>query len=217
MRKWIFILALAFAGNGAAQAPPQKYEEIPAEMYHLLIDHVGQFPSMTYTGTEGTYQGQISPDVHFYGFGRYKNDNNRQTGIYRNGKFVYGITMNQKFALVGSTEYYAAYNLGTGKLEYIYRNQEKQLYNTSNLTDYQFMAMNYQNGDKYIGEVYKGQRHGYGMYLYKDGRIWFGQYIHGMRNGFGALFTTDKGMKIGQWIGEKEIRVLPVKIFQAKK
>lgn len=217
MKKWLICAVLCLCLDGYSQKPPvSRYEEIPEELYHLVLDHTALFPYMVYNSPEGTYRGQVSPDVEFYGFGNFKSGIYEQTGLYRKGKFIYGITTNKDYAIVGSNDYYAAYNLSTGKLEYIYRNKEKMLIDGSDFTEYQFMALNYSNGDRYVGELMNGQRHGYGLYYYKNGRIWFGQYRNGIRQGFGALFLPLDRLKIGVWNGEEEIRVIPIKTFKAK-
>ena len=61
--------------------------------------------------------------------------------------------------------------------------------------------MKYLNGDQYVGEVYKGKRHGFGIYYYADGDFWFGEYNNDVRVGYGALYTVGDGMFIGEWRG----------------
>lgn len=218
MKKWLFILALGCCLEGMAQKVPlAKYEELPNEVYQIILDHTASFPSMLYQGDDGTYWGQVSPQTQFYGYGTFKSGVYQQTGLYRKGKFIYGITTNKEYAIVGSNDHYAAYNLATGQLEYIYRNKEKMLIDGADLKEYQFMALNYANGDRYIGELMNGQRHGYGMYCYKNGRIWFGQYRNGVRQGFGVLFQPTEQLKIGEWNGEEEVRVIPIKNMKVKK
>ncbi len=218
MRKWLLCAAMCFCLEGFAQkAPVARYEEIPAEVYQLVLDHTALFPYMIYESAEGTYRGQVSPEVQFYGYGNFKSGVYEQTGLYRKGKFIYGITTNAEYAIVGSNDHYAAYNLKSGKLEYIYRNREKMLIDGADLEEYQFMALNYANGDRYVGELMNGQRHGYGIYYYKNGRVWFGQYRQGVRQGFGALFLPENQLKIGEWNGEEEVRVIGLKTFKARR
>ena len=57
---------------------------------------------------------------------------------------------------------------------------------TDNYSSYKFECIEYKGGDKYIGETYKGQRHGQGIYLlWKNGDAWYGPWKDGQRNGYG--------------------------------
>lgn len=210
-------MALCYGMAGFAQRiPVAKYEEVPQEVYQLILDHTALFPSIVYESPEGSYRGQIAPEGQFYGYGNFKSGVYEQTGLYRKGKFIYGITTNRSYAIVGSNDHYAAYNLSTGKLEYIYRNQEKTLIDGAEVPEYQFMALTYGNGDRYVGELLNGQRHGYGIYYYKNGRVWFGQYRQGVRQGFGVLFQSPDQLKTGLWNGEEEVRVIAVPKFKGE-
>ena len=99
----------------------------------------------------------------------------------------------------------------------MYRNREKLLIDGADLSQYQFMVLSYGNGDRYVGELMNGQRHGYGIYYYKNGRVWFGQYRNGVRQGFGALFLPENKLRIGSWNEEEEVRVIPLKNFKGRK
>ena len=218
MKKWLICAAMCFCLKGLAQNTPMaKYEEIPSEMYQITLDYVGQFPYIVYESQDGTYRGQIAHNGQFYGFGNFKSGVYEQTGLYRKGKFIYGITTNKDYAIVGSNEHYTTYNLRTGKLEYVYHNREKLLIDGADLGQYQFMVLSYGNGDRYVGELMNGQRHGYGIYYYKNGRVWFGQYRNGVRQGFGALFLPENKLRIGSWNEEEEVRVIPLKNFKGRK
>ena len=70
------------------------------------------------------------------------------------------------------------------------------------------MSQDFANGDKFIGELYKGKRHGLGIYYYADGGLWYGCFNNDIRNGFGAWFKADNDLVIGLWDGEEERRCI---------
>ena len=48
-----------------------------------------------------------------------------------------------------------------------------------------FNEINYESGDKYVGEMSNKVCHGYGMYIYKNGDVWFGITVLKDPEGFG--------------------------------
>lgn len=69
-----------------------------------------------------------------------------------------------------------------------------------------FERTNYTNGNKYWGETYNGQRHGYGIHIWENGDMWFGPWKDGERNGYGAYFDiTAHTIQSGKWIGNELI------------
>ncbi|MBQ8051332.1 MAG: hypothetical protein IJ197_07135 [Bacteroidaceae bacterium] len=196
----------------AQRTPVEKYELIPASFEHVFIDHVQGFASRIIDLNANQYLGQTTKDGKFYGYGRFISDDGSEIiGKFRDGKLLFGITIGQNSVLVGDHSNYASYSLATGKLEFIYKANERVLIDTKSLADYGFYSMKYANGDQYVGEVYQQQRHGYGMYYYTNGDFWFGQYNNDKRSGFGAYFSIDGNIQIGQWRGDNEVRVLLVK------
>ena len=61
--------------------------------------------------------------------------------------------------------------------------------------------MTYANGDKYVGEIWKGKRHGYGVYYFQNGGFWYGPFHDNNQTGYGALFTNEGKMRVGKWDG----------------
>lgn len=195
----------------AQQTPLQKYEIAPAHYEHVFLDKVEDYPSRLTTSDGGQYLGQTDDRIGIYGYGTFiSNDGTQRTGQFRKGDFMFGITLTDKNATVGSKDFYATYDLATGKLEYIFKVHEKQLIDAEGFNDYAFVTQTYTNGDRYIGETYKGKRHGYGIYYYADGDYWYGQYKNDVRCGFGALFTTSNEMFIGEWNIEDIARLIIV-------
>ena len=62
-----------------------------------------------------------------------------------------------------------------------------------------FECIEYKSGDKYVGETYKGQRHGQGIYLWKDGDAWYGPWKDGNRDGYGIMMYYNGDVKYGKW------------------
>ena len=209
----ILTLVLMSTVMGMAQKTPvEKYEIAPCGFEEVYLDGIQKYPSKIIDTTNGQYVGQVDPEDYLYGYGMFLgNDGTQITGKFRQGQLLFGITVAQQNAIVGSPTYYASYSLQTGRLEYIFRNNQKFALEGESLGDYAFVTMKYLNGDQYVGEVYKGKRHGFGIYYYADGDFWFGEYNNGVRVGYGALYTVGDGMFIGEWCGEDVKRIISVK------
>ena len=144
-----------------------------------------------------------------YGYGQYiTDDGNIIIGKFRQGELIQGISLGKDNVIVGNKNFYCSYSLTTGKLEYIYNNGTKQISQPDDIKDYTFMSQDFANGDKFIGELYKGKRHGLGIYYYADGGLWYGCFNNDIRNGFGAWFKADNDLVIGLWDGEEERRCI---------
>ena len=50
---------------------------------------------------------------------------------------------------------------------------------------YKFSLVEYNGGDKYLGEINDGLLNGYGIYVWNNGDLWFGNFKNGQRNGVG--------------------------------
>lgn len=212
-RLWSAALGVAVSAAAYAQRTPlEKYEIAPAAFEHVYLDKVGAFPVTLATSDKGQYVGQVDDNHVIYGYGAFiNNDGGQRVGQFRKGDFIFGITLTDKSATVGSPQHYASYSMNTGRLEYVFRANEQQLMDTETQYDYAFVSISYKNGDRYIGEIYKGKRHGYGIYYYANGNYWYGQYKDDVRCGFGALFTVENKLVIGQWNIEDTPRVIEPK------
>lgn len=203
---------LIFSSALAQRTPLEKYEIAPASFEQVFIDHVEGFPSKIINIAENQYLGQVSKDNRLYGYGMFINgDGSQIIGKFRNDQLLFGITIAKNSALVGSRDFYASYSLTTGRLEYVFRANEKVLVDGTKELDYGFVSMKYANGDQYMGEVYQRKRHGWGIYYHANGDFWIGQYNNDIRSGFGAFFPIDGHIQIGQWEGEDEKRVVQVR------
>ena len=208
----LYLIIIVCTHGNAQKTPFEKYGVCPAEMEHVFLDHVEKFASKVITMGENQYVGQVDKDGKLYGYGRYvKGDGTQIIGKFRDGQLVFGITLGKESAIVGNASFYSSYSLTTSKLEYVFLSNTRQLLDTKALGEYGFVSMRYSNGDQYIGEVFQGMRHGYGIYYYANGDLWFGQYANNYRCGFGALFTRDNRLTIGQWEAEDTRREIFVK------
>ncbi|MDD7303408.1 MAG: hypothetical protein SPF56_03800 [Bacteroidaceae bacterium] len=197
----------------AQKTPFQKYEIPMPAMVDIMLDYVERYACQRISNGPDEFFGQTDPKGTIYGFGRFvRQDGTQIFGLFRNGQLVHGITLTNRSASVGNPQFYSSYNLGTGVLEYVFQSGQRQLFDTHMLPDYRFLTMSYSNGDQYVGEVYKGLRHGLGIYYYANGSIWFGQYNNNVRSGFGCLFSTEDDMTIGLWEGDDQRRDIYVRM-----
>ncbi len=220
MKRLLFSLCLAsLAIAVAAQRTPfPKYDIAPDEMEQVFLDQVADYRSRLVTDGANQYFGQTDKEGHFYGYGRYlRGDGSQIFGQFRNGEMITGITLGKESAIVGNAGFYCSYSLKTGKLELVFEAGSRKLYDTAALEEYGFVSMRYANGDRYVGEVYQGNRHGLGIYFYANGDIWFGQYDRNARKGFGAMFDQDNYLTIGIWNGENTVREIEVKMAKKNK
>lgn len=199
----------------AQQTPFQKYEVPMPALVDVMLDYVERYACQRITNGPDEFFGQTDPKGTIYGFGRFvRQDGTQIFGLFRHGQLIHGITLTSHSASVGNTHFYSSYNLGTGILDYVFQSGERQLYDTHALRDYRFLTMTYDNGDQYVGEVYKGKRHGLGIYYYANGSVWFGQYNNNVRSGLGCFFSTEDDMTIGVWEGDDQRRDIYVRMVK---
>lgn len=208
----LFIALLSVMAVNAQRTPVEKYEIPPYGFEQVFLDGIEKNPSRILETMSGQYIGQVDTNNYLYGYGMFLGkDGTQVTGKFRQGKVLFGITMSQQNAIVGSPDFYVSYSLSTGQFEYIFRNNQKYIIEGGTQFDYRFGTVRYMNGDQYTGELYQGRRHGFGIYYYADGDFWFGEYNNDIRTGFGALYTMENGLFIGEWYGETVKRVISIK------
>ena len=67
-------------------------------------------------------------------------------------------------------------------------------------------TINYSNGDKYVGQVVNGKRHGIGTYyFFETGDKFWGHWANGKRNGIGKYYYADGQIKSGVWKDDKYV------------
>ncbi len=203
----LFLALLCGVSVYGQQVSMTRYDVAPGVYEHVYLDHVKDFHSMLINVDGGQYVGQVDDHNTLYGYGQFINNNGHlMIGKFRSGGLIQGITLGKDNVTVGSKEHYCSYSLATGRMEYIYDHGKAFTPGEGAAADYTFMTMTFANGDSYVGELYKGQCHGLGIYYYASGGLWYGSYANGIRSGFGAWFKPDNDMVIGQWDGEDERR-----------
>ena len=70
---------------------------------------------------------------------------------------------------------------------------------------YRFESIEFDNGDIYLGETFKGVKHGLGIFLGVKGDAWYGDWKDGKREGVGIEFKKDGTIKSGRWGNDKLI------------
>ncbi len=76
---------------------------------------------------------------------------------------------------------------------------------SNNFYEWAFKTINYDSGDKYVGETKKGKRCGWGLYIWENGTVWFGKWDNGKRNGIGKLIKPDGSYEDGTWRDDKKV------------
>lgn len=197
-------LALSMTTAKAQFARLDRYPQIPEEFHAVFVDQCKDYASGVATTPYGQYFGQITRERNAYGFGSFYTDRDGVvTGQFRLASFMFGIKMGVLSAKVGTSGHYICYDLRTGDPEYIFKDSLKYTLPADYSKHYRFEALNYQNGDKYVGETVDGERSGYGIYYYENGDYYYGHYEANERKGYGALFKTNNTIVIQKWGGEQ--------------
>lgn len=206
MKILTLLLSMALPMTLHAQfAKLDKYPQIPAQYDAAFVDYVKGFASGIAKTSYGQYFGQITRDKNIYGFGAYYTDQDGVVyGQYRLGDFLFGIKMGVRTAKVGSNDHYICYDLTTGDPQYIMKDGGKYSLPADYGKTYRFESLNYQNGDRYVGETVNGKRDGIGIYYYSNGNYYYGRYKNNERLGFGAMFFTNNTITIQYWKGKDE-------------
>lgn len=178
----------------------EKYPNVPADYNGAFMDCVSGYVSGVVKSIYGQYFGQITREGDIYGYGTFYTDQDGEVfGQFRKGNLIFGIKMGSQTAKVGSSDHFIAYDLYTGDALYIQKNGKRYELSADFKDNNHFVAINYKNGDKYIGETVKGQRDGYGIYYYTNGNYYYGQYKNNNRDGYGAMFKTDNNITLQFW------------------
>lgn len=215
MRYYAFLL-IAFCSMFcmAQNTPFYKYDTTPTGMEEMFLDLVENNLCSTVGSGQSQYRGQVDREGIFCGYGTFINgDGSQIIGKFHNGKPLQNITLAKTIAVVGAQDRYCIYSLESGRLMSVCNEKVDE----SVYKDYTFMSVVYSNGDRYVGEMFQGRRHGLGIYYYANGNIWYGTYHNDVRIGYGALFCPDEGMEIGRWEGEDTRRHIYVRELPASK
>lgn len=184
-----------------AQDELYKYDRIPEGFQRVFNDVGRECATGLITTKSGQYWGQTRDGI-LYGYGIYiANDGSQWVGQYREGECIFGLMIDSQTATIGSKTFYAVYDLASCELKRIHKDGFDVTPDSGQCAPYRFEAMDYANGDRYVGETYKGKRHGYGIYYWSDGKFWYGQYKENIRDGYGILFGDNHKIVVGKWLG----------------
>lgn len=188
----------------SAQEQIEHYALAPDYMQQIMTDIISsECTTVQYSDGAGHYVGH-SRDNQFFGWGSYTSNNgNRWIGQWHKGKCVFGILIKGNIARVGSESHYIEYDLTSGYINHIFKNEERFTFTLEEAEEspYRFVTTNYDNGDSYIGETKDGYRHGQGIYFWTNGSFWYGTYCEDYRQGYGALFAPNGNISHGHWLG----------------
>lgn len=211
--KKILALIILLSATIAAHSQTRLYDDMCDPLQSVFCDFVSRVSSQNVVvGDGGRYVGTII-DGQIYGWGIISaNDGTFSVGQFRNGKTLFGISMNDEIAKVGGEKRFVIYDLESGSISRLHSEEEGDIaleYPLVNEGDkaspYSFRKVIYENGDSYVGEFYNGKRHGYGIYYWANGEMWYGRYIGGYRNGFGVLIRPDRHIFYGKWVGDSKV------------
>lgn len=213
MRKTVLMFLFVILLPCVATAQVKLYDEMCDPLQAVFCDYVDNESSQNFFSTPaGQYVGTII-DGKIYGWGFILATNGtRSFGQFRNGKNIFGISLTDNIAKVGGEKHFVVYNLENGEITRLHT-QEGDIplkyplvaSKEGEPSPYAFKKEVYANGDYYIGEFYKGKRHGYGIYYWANGNIWYGKYDGGYRNGYGMLINTDHRISYGKWLGDSRV------------
>ena len=188
----------------SAQGQTDHYTLAPDYMQQMMTDIISsECTTVQYSDAAGHYIGH-SRHNQFFGWGSYTTHNgNRWVGQWHKGKCVFGILIKGDIARVGSESHYIEYDLTSGYINYIFKDEERFTYTSeeAEASPYRFVTTRYDNGDYYIGETKDGYRHGQGIYYWSNGNFWYGTYCDDYRQGYGAFFTPNGYISHGHWLG----------------
>lgn len=203
---WVLVWVMMPLGVSAQRVDPlERYEQIPDAFQQVFNDYLEENDTRLITTGQGQFLGHTR-DGLLYGYGvYYANDGSQWIGQYRKGECIFGLLISGNYATIGSKLHYVYYDLTTSLIKFVRQSGNDRLVSDEEASDYHFESLNYGNGDRYVGETYKGNKHGYGIYYWANGNYWYGQYRNNMRYGYGALFTPKGNIYVGKWIGDEKV------------
>ena len=178
------------------------------------------FDNPAWTYDNGKYRGQLNSGRNGYGAYWWKDDDDMFFGYYsggdREGMGIYLIGLegrNVRYCdgcmyYVGNYSKNIKQGKGTcydkfGNLIYYGDFKDDKPVDDYPMTDkykaYKFECIEYDNGNKYVGETKDGKRHGRGIFLWKDGSSWYGRWEDGSRSGRGVYFPYTGSQTVGSW------------------
>lgn len=217
-----FTVYQAQAGSSSGSGSASAARGMSNDHWRTVLSRCLENPSRTFGGDP--YKGQLlNNDCEGYGaykwesseslyFGKWSNGERNGYGIsicgpqkcyfsHNDAEIFVGNCSNGSFADGKATIYDAK-----GNLKYYGAVANKELSDTypssGDWSEFKFECISYNDGAYYIGETYKGDRHGYGIYVWKDKGFWIGNWSYGKRKGAGAYIKYNGTVQTGTWEGD---------------
>lgn len=222
-----FTVYQANSGSGLDNDNSSAARGMSDSHWRTVLKYCVENPTRRYS--EHSYKGTILNDrrnkygAYYYGdedgdfyFGQWENGERSGVGLYVAGpdrhisigesedaliyvgRFSNSSRANQKGTLYnkhGKLTYYGEFD-ADGK--------PKENYPSSgNWGEFKFECISYTDGSYYIGETYKGDRHGFGVFVWKDKSFWMGNWSYGKRSGAGSYIKYNGTIQTGTWDGDE--------------
>lgn len=206
----------------------KKIQALKNRDWKVLLD--SRISKVTASYPTAWYIGQTNSDGQFNGLGLlfWTDDNTVYVGRFEKGSKD-GVGMQvcpdgiQPSNCAGGKVYVGSQSKdkkqGTGSIydkngKLIYRGEFRfdkptEEYPSSSIDpSYTYEVVDYDNGDKYVGEMKNGLRHGKGMYIWAEGNgiAWYGDWSNGTRDGYGIyIFNKGSNWSTGKWRGDTKL------------
>ena len=121
MNKIVSVIICALVLPLFAVAQVKLYDEMCDPLQAVFCDYVRNEASQNFlSASDGQYTGTLI-DGKIYGWGYIlAADGTRSFGQFRNGKNIFGLSITDKVAKVGSDKHYVLYDLTTGEIARLY-------------------------------------------------------------------------------------------------
>lgn len=158
----------------------------------------------------GMYEWRESQSFYF---GKWNDGERNGYGVHVCGPNYYVCGKNDAAIYVGN---YDNGSVADGKKATLYDERGNLLYygtiengqpagaypSTGNWNEFKFECIECGDGNYYIGETYKGDRHGFGIYIWKNKDFWIGYWSNDKRKGSGMYVYYNGNVQTGTWDGD---------------